>query len=102
MGTYLYEEVQTGRDGCICKFVVDTTASNDQGQSSGQSFACTGVEDVTAITVVESVEYRQDKRKCRRRLAAGFIASNFILWDLTQQSEVMTLSSSIHNVVHFR
>lgn len=96
----LCDEMQTGRDGCICKFVVDTVTIKDQGQARDQSFACTGVEDVAAITVVESVEYRQDKRKCSRRLAAGFIASNFILWDLTQQSEVMTHSSSIHNVVH--
>lgn len=90
-GTDFYNEVQTGRDGCICKFVT----TKDQWQA----FACTGVEAVTAITVVESVEYRQDKRNCSRRLAAGFIASKFILWDLTQQSEVMMHSLSTLNVV---
>lgn len=82
----------TGRDGCICKFLVDTVTIKDNGESTSQSFACTGVEDVSAITVVESVERRQDQRKCNRRLAAGFIASNFILWDLTQQSELMRVA----------
>jgi len=95
----VHDVMQTGRDGCICKFVVDTITIIDEGQPSGQGFACTGVEDVAAITVVESVEYRLDKRKCRQRLAAGFIASNFVLWDLTQQSEVDTFIFVIYCIL---
>lgn len=83
----LHTSVQTGRDGCICKFFIDSKAGR---VSSEQNLVCTGVEDVTAISIVESVEYCQvmDRKKDGRRVAIGFIASNFVLWDLTNQSEV--------------
>jgi hypothetical protein len=67
--------VQTGRDGCVCKFVLET----------GSQLICTGVENLTSITVVESLECCGGGN---RRVAAGFIASDFVLWDLSHQSEV--------------
>ena len=81
--------LQTGRDGCICRFSVLTEDVGHQGRSNDQGLMCTGVEDVPAITVVESVQcFHAPNQKIMRRLAAGFTASDFVLWDLTNQSEV--------------
>jgi hypothetical protein len=63
----------------VCKFVLET----------GSQLICTGVENLTSITVVESLECCGGGN---RRVAAGFIASDFVLWDLSHQSELMRVS----------
>lgn len=81
--------LQTGRDGCICRFYILIEDVGHQGRSKDQGLMCTGVEDIPAITVVESVQCcHAPNQKIMRRLAAGFTAIDFVLWDLTYQSEV--------------
>lgn len=81
--------LQTGRDGCICRFSILIEDVGHHGRSNDQGLMCTGVEDIPAITVVESVQCcHAPNQKIMRRLAAGFTAVDFVLWDLTYQSEV--------------
>lgn len=76
-------KLQTGKDGCICKFMSDKS-------SSSQGYVCTGVDKVQAITNLNSLTFSGEKK-----LAAGFTASDFIVWDAQQQSEVLIREAAI-------
>lgn len=77
----------TGKDGCICDFIFDKDAIGDY--SNKLIFA--GIKNVPEITMVEAVsDYKNFRRDgIHRRFAAGFTAVDFILWDLTNDSEIL-------------
>lgn len=82
--------MQTGSDGCICRFLLDPRVTAAVPQTSGH-LLCTGIEKVAALSIVESVEHCEDmipQKHADRRIAAGFTGSDFLLWDLTHQCEV--------------
>eukprot|EP01018_Ginkgo_biloba_P008951 Gb_26563 [translate_table: standard] len=80
----------TGRDGCICSFMFDKDAIG--GDSKILVF--TGIKNVSGITVVEGVVSRQTivGDTTQMKFAAGFTAVDFLLWDLTNDSELLRVS----------
>lgn len=80
----------TGKDGCICDFIFDKGAIGDY--SNKLIFA--GIKNVPEITMVEAVSDCKNFRRdgIHRRFAAGFTAVDFILWDLTNDSELLRVS----------
>ncbi|CAM6110005.1 unnamed protein product [Calypogeia fissa] len=86
------EIISTGSDGCICRFLLDQSSTAAMPRAC-QQLSCTGIEKVAALSIVESLEdckgTTAQKHLERWRIAAGFTSSDFLLWDLTHQCEVM-------------
>lgn len=80
----------TGKDGCICDFIFDKNATGDY--SNKLIFA--GIKNVPEIAMVEAVSNYKNSRRdgIQRKFAAGFTAADFILWDLTNESELLRVS----------
>ncbi|KAJ7565067.1 hypothetical protein O6H91_02G046200 [Diphasiastrum complanatum] len=79
----------TGRDGCMCKYMYNNGCAINEAKD--EPIVCISVEKVTAITVVESLDCFQGGigKSKDRRVAAGFAAGDFVIWDLTDEIEVV-------------
>ncbi|KAH9318915.1 hypothetical protein KI387_020684, partial [Taxus chinensis] len=80
----------TGKDGCICSFIFD----NDGVRDSSNKLIFTGIKDVPEITMVEGVVnyIKVMGDGIQRRLAVGFTSVDFLLWDITNESELLRVS----------
>eukprot|EP00850_Spirogloea_muscicola_P002011 SM000007S20971 [mRNA] locus=s7:1205704:1215143:- [translate_table: standard] len=80
----------TGRDGCICHHVHYSRARSTEKPAT---MTCIRVEPVPGITVVEAVVTKQgmpeSEENDHERMAVGFSASDFLIWSLSSQLEVV-------------
>lgn len=81
---FLFLNNQTRKDGCICEFIYDRGVEDVL-----KSLIFAGVKNVPEINMAESfVEYLSTVDMVSSKYVTGFIAADFLLWDLTNDSEV--------------
>eukprot|EP00850_Spirogloea_muscicola_P002010 SM000007S20970 [mRNA] locus=s7:1254116:1259686:- [translate_table: standard] len=90
----------TGRDGCICHHVYSSRASTEKPAA----MTCLRVEPVPGITVVEAVVTIRGMPKIEEndheRMAVGFSASDFVIWSLSSQLELLRVPCGGWNRPH--
>ncbi|GLJ20918.1 hypothetical protein SUGI_0381750 [Cryptomeria japonica] len=76
----------TGKDGCICSYIFDDDTAQDSNK-----LIFTGIKDVPEITMVEGVVNYINVMGdgIQRSFAAGFTSVDFLLWDITNESELL-------------
>ncbi|KAL3689810.1 hypothetical protein R1sor_016119 [Riccia sorocarpa] len=82
----------TGRDGCVCKFHFEYHSAAENGP---QTLTCSGIERVAAVSMIERVELSEGdsmRTTSRRKVAVGFTGSDFLLWDMTHNSELLRVT----------
>ncbi|KAL2631977.1 hypothetical protein R1flu_016663 [Riccia fluitans] len=82
----------TGRDGCVCKFHL---GSHSAAENAPQTLTCTGIERVAAVSMIERVEHSGGdsmRTDHRRKVAVGFTGSDFLLWNMTHNNELLRVT----------
>lgn len=86
--------VQTGADGCICH--IEYVKVNDR-----KVLEFIGMKQVKALTSVQSLFYDQTSLDLTSNLyATGFASADFIIWNLTTEAKVHSLSLSLFKPKH--